>query len=176
MKLIVLEWIFRQRLQRFIYFFPVNSKRTLFSREELGICDIAKRREKSLAECGGYVHLHDYKQNIIDSFERLELHLQRDELKHFIYLTDLDESDVASLKQLLEIFDRAYNQEIHQVSRFVFSTEIMRTCHLLGKPHVALQVNDTTAYCGCEEISCQKIHGLATYFFCTFLVLWRCNA
>lgn len=80
------------------------------------------------------------KAKIVGTFDNLELYEQREKLKIFIYSTEFCPQDLEVLIQLLIKYEHSYNQEMHQLTEFFFGTEIMRTCHLLDEPDIALKV------------------------------------
>lgn len=114
--------------------------RTLYSQQELGILGLRERRQHTLQEFTSVDQVQKHKQKILNSFDDLRLHFQRKELINFIYLMDLNPNDVNGLKALMNKYEISFNKEIHQVGDFGFGTEIMRTCHLLDRPDLAVEV------------------------------------
>lgn len=81
------------------------------------------------------------------------------ELRHFIYLMNLTEDDIANVKVLLSKYEQAYfDSGPNNLQLLRFGADIMRTCHLLQEPAVALNVSKRWLY---TTIQCTAVFACA---------------
>lgn len=122
---------------------PIRTiRRTLFSREELGVTQFERLRENAINFCGKSEDIVEYKMKLLKDFENLALDKKRNNLKEYIFLIDGKADELATLKSYLADYYKTYNSSVHNVKEFVYGTQIMRLLYILNLPDEAVKVNE----------------------------------
>lgn len=119
--------------------------RTLYSHEELGLTYIRQRRQATFNDKanGNIDERNQYKETIVQQFDEFNLGEKAKELKRFIDLMDLDADDAHNVKTLLQKYQTAYFARSRESFPFhLFGCDVIRTCHILNKPDIALEVGE----------------------------------
>lgn len=124
-------------------------QRTLYSAEELGLLYTQNNRNNTFKDkANGDPHQSNlYKDDILAKFDELSIREKSTELRNFIHLMNLDTDDTKKVHSLLTKYEQSYyGNTPHNISFVQFGADIMRLCHLLKQPDVALNVSETRAY------------------------------
>lgn len=118
--------------------------RTLYSAEEIGLLYAQSGRDLTFQTKanGDAEQASRYKDGVLAKFDGLTMREKAIELRHFIFLMNLAEDDIANVKVLLGKYEQAYfDSGPNQLQFLRFGADIMRTCHLLKEPRIALNVS-----------------------------------
>lgn len=116
--------------------------RTLFSRDELGVTQVERVRQKIHSQFESPEQIESSKKNFVESFPNLLLNDKRNNLKEYMMLITKNPDDLMQLKSILIQYQDSYNHSVHNVKEFCFGTQIMRLFYLLNLPDDAVKVTE----------------------------------